>query len=849
MAGDWLRYELSDDTSSKFWEIRQDGSAYVVRYGRIGSTGREQRKELDSPGACAAMLQKKIEEKKKKGYESTGPAASALWVAVAARDEDAVRAALADGADPNESHDGQCVLELSLGKRCDANALALIEAGAELSALSTDALNPVWATLTERVDVVRAFLDAGAPVDYKAIMGTPLRIAAGKGLVEILSLLITRGADLELGGVTDTPLTDAIENGEAECARLLVAAGASCDPERNHRRSPLAHAAIAGMDTLVAAMIEAGADLEARDTFHSVDEAGIGDSVNAMLEGVADALEQGGGDVISLGLGHHVSVRYQGATPLIVAAGEGHEACVRLLVEAGAELDAIDERGSSAVAHARAKGKTATAERLVRAGADPAAEATPAARLILAAEQGELAEVERALAEGAPVDAPDDRDEQLGRTALMLAAARGHLPCVDELLGAGADVNRSDDHGEENPVKPGAFWMRDDSRGRNALMLAAEAGHTEAVQRLLGAGAETGHADRTKENALVLAASGGHVECVRALLDAGADPNQRGADRRNALRASLENGGEAAAPLLIEAGTKLDVKDGGGETVLHLSALMGFETITRKLLDAGANPTIKNREGARPHALADDAPHERLLKDAAARWAAEGSSEPEPVDEELERANAARARTPEVDVPDVAELSRRYERDAVVERLQEAAEGEGFRAALDEIVERLDAVPEDQRASLGGHLLRVATSRLDLDALAALQQEMLPRGVYVFSTSRASSTREPCVLLVLPTSDRYEAVAVLGTTGGEDEWTNGHILRWLMHRQAFQPFHLLHIDGDLLDGVFETEIADPEELAQSMFDLCPDIADEGSEEIAMLADELVRSRRLYFWWD
>ncbi len=59
----WLRYELTDDTSSKFWEIRQDGRAYEVRYGRIGSSGREQRKELDSPGACAAMVQRKIAEK------------------------------------------------------------------------------------------------------------------------------------------------------------------------------------------------------------------------------------------------------------------------------------------------------------------------------------------------------------------------------------------------------------------------------------------------------------------------------------------------------------------------------------------------------------------------------------------------------------------------------------------------------------------------------------------------------------------------------------------------------------------------------------------------------------------
>ncbi|MGE0712284.1 MAG: DNA ligase [Planctomycetota bacterium] len=63
------RFELVGGGSSKFWEVRVTGSAYTVRFGRIGTSGREQTKTCASPAAARAAAEKLVSEKLGKGYE------------------------------------------------------------------------------------------------------------------------------------------------------------------------------------------------------------------------------------------------------------------------------------------------------------------------------------------------------------------------------------------------------------------------------------------------------------------------------------------------------------------------------------------------------------------------------------------------------------------------------------------------------------------------------------------------------------------------------------------------------------------------------------------------------------
>jgi uncharacterized protein (TIGR02996 family) len=66
------RYELSEGTSNKFWEIELDGASFTTRYGRIGSDGQTTTKEFKSVGEAKKAYEKLIEEKVKKGYSLAG---------------------------------------------------------------------------------------------------------------------------------------------------------------------------------------------------------------------------------------------------------------------------------------------------------------------------------------------------------------------------------------------------------------------------------------------------------------------------------------------------------------------------------------------------------------------------------------------------------------------------------------------------------------------------------------------------------------------------------------------------------------------------------------------------------
>lgn len=62
------RYELSDGSSNKFWEIALDGSSLTLRWGRVGTSGRTKSQSFASSAEAKAAYEKLVAEKVAKGY-------------------------------------------------------------------------------------------------------------------------------------------------------------------------------------------------------------------------------------------------------------------------------------------------------------------------------------------------------------------------------------------------------------------------------------------------------------------------------------------------------------------------------------------------------------------------------------------------------------------------------------------------------------------------------------------------------------------------------------------------------------------------------------------------------------
>ena len=62
------RFEFSEGSSNKFWEIQVSGEGFTTRHGKIGTDGTEVKKEFSSPEEATKESEKLVREKVKKGY-------------------------------------------------------------------------------------------------------------------------------------------------------------------------------------------------------------------------------------------------------------------------------------------------------------------------------------------------------------------------------------------------------------------------------------------------------------------------------------------------------------------------------------------------------------------------------------------------------------------------------------------------------------------------------------------------------------------------------------------------------------------------------------------------------------
>ena len=66
------RYEFSEGSSNKFWEIKLDGASFTTTYGKIGTPGQTTLKQWKDAAQAKHEYDKLVAEKTKKGYKPVG---------------------------------------------------------------------------------------------------------------------------------------------------------------------------------------------------------------------------------------------------------------------------------------------------------------------------------------------------------------------------------------------------------------------------------------------------------------------------------------------------------------------------------------------------------------------------------------------------------------------------------------------------------------------------------------------------------------------------------------------------------------------------------------------------------
>jgi quinoprotein dehydrogenase-associated probable ABC transporter substrate-binding protein len=216
---------------------------------------------------------------------------------------------------------------------------------------------------------------------------------------------------------------------------------------------------------------------------------------------------------------------------------------VRYLIAHGADVNARDGEGNTALINAVRFGFGPLADALLAQHADPnlADRASGWTPLMFAAWGDDAALVQALARSGAQLEARNHD----AITALGIAAQNGKLQGAQALIAAGAQVNGSLAGGGYSP-----------------LMLATISGSDELVQALIAHGAEVNAANPGGVTALMIAAAGNHFSVASLLLRAGAEVGARSQDGRTALSIAQANNNAAVVKLLQEAAQKTAAQSG-----------------------------------------------------------------------------------------------------------------------------------------------------------------------------------------------------------------------------------------------------------------------------------------------
>ena len=238
------------------------------------------------------------------------------------------------------------------------------------------------------------------------------------------------------------------------------------------------------------------------------------DAIKAGDTGTVRSLIQGGADVNA--------GEADGTTALHWAAYHTELEIAELLVDAGANATIANRYGVLPLSLAAVGGNAAIIELLLDAGADPnTVQGEGETALMTAVRTGKLEPVEVLLEHGADLNAIET---WRGQTALMWAAAEGHVGIIPTLISHDADIHARS------------------MGGYSALLFAAREGHIDVVETLLDAGVAldealplgrarqdaagtSAEAAPTGISAFLIAAANAHYELAALFLDRGIDPN------------------------------------------------------------------------------------------------------------------------------------------------------------------------------------------------------------------------------------------------------------------------------------------------------------------------------------
>jgi uncharacterized protein len=426
------------------------------------------------------------------------------------------------------------------------SATALLKQKADVNAPEADGTTALaWAVRQDDAALVDQLLKAGADVKAANRYGvTPLFLACQNGSAAMIERLLKAGADAN-AVVTEgeTALMTASRTGNPEAVKVLLDHGAAVDAKETwHGETALMWAAAEGHPDAVRVLIEHGAQVNIRS------------NTNTWARQITSEPREKWMPLGSL-------------SPLMFAARQGCLECAKILVDAKAHVSALDPDGISVTLLAIINGHYDVAAFLVDKGADVnAADRTGRTALYSAVDFHTPPQSNR--------PAPKEVDSSVSS-----------LDLIKDLLAHGANVNAALKTAQPYRTKTDRGDDTMLTTGTTPLVRAAKAGDAEVVRLLVAKGADPKLGPRGIDAVMAAAGLGTKEEdttgrfktqadiiaSIEPCLKAGADVNAVDSRGQTALHGAAQMGYDQVVKYLAGHGANVSLKDKQGKTALDVA--------------------------------------------------------------------------------------------------------------------------------------------------------------------------------------------------------------------------------------------------------------------------------------
>ena len=469
-----------------------------------------------------------------------------------------------------------------------------IENNAHVEIATFDGTTPLVLAIEEnKPKIVELLIKEGKANIYgvyaKETEKYPIYCAIKNKNLNMIKILLNNNFDLKRESYI---LSYAIENSDENIIKYLVENGADM---YSYEITALYQAVLNLNPKLVEYFLDKGASIEkagGTDVYGNIMMAAAGSKFNnsndkspvdlTLLEKSAENSAKITEMLIGKADKNIINDSLEGKTPLIIAVGNSYIDTAKILIENGANINAVDIEGWSALSYAVNNGDIEIAKLLLENKAKIKDELLIAIKSPIV--ESRINMMKLLIDNKANINYTDEN----GFNPLNIAIESGDMELTKFLITNGANVNS---------------LMQD---GVSLIGYAIAQNNMDLLQILIENGANVNYTngDSWADTPLKTASRLGLDNVVRILLSRNADINAVDMNGNTALHTAALNSQLSVVKLLLEKNPNLDIQNKVGNTALHLAVISGNIDIVGELVLKGANTRIRNNDGKYPRDIA-----------------------------------------------------------------------------------------------------------------------------------------------------------------------------------------------------------------------------------------------------